>query len=219
MALTTKHLTDRIATALAFLADNGFRYFRSFHHFRRSDPAGYSYIRISSVTHNRTVYHLAFHVGVRIDALEATVREILQQPTELTHHDRSVLNYTVNIGPESPNWNYPIRGLWTFQSDRDIDEQLPEITNFVRDLVLPFLDRNTTSAAIRETLLDFPRHTINLKPFQQILGADVLTSDVAQLDADYFTLCQRYPQWHPQLKAEFNDFYMRAKAFLQTHNA
>ena len=215
MSLTTKHVTERAATALGFLTDDGFRYFRSVHQFRRSEPTGFSYVAIDSVTHNRIAYNLAFNIGVRIDALEMIIRQILHVPTELTHYDRSILKYTVNIGPKSSNWTYPIRGSWTFYTDSDIDSQLPEVVTFVRDLVLPFLGRNTTSAAVRETLLDSPRHTINHKPFQQILGTDVLDRDAVQLDSDYSLLCERYPKWHPPLKAEFDDFYTRAKAFLQ----
>ena len=218
MTLTTKHLTDRTATALSFLVDHGFQYIRSFAHFRRSEPSGYSYIGIDSVTHNRAAYHLAFRLGVRIDALETIIRQVLERPTKLTHYDRSILNYTVNIGPKSLNWNHPTPGTWTFHNNRDIDDQLAEITTFVRDLALPFLQANATAAAIRHSLLESPWRAINPSPFQQILGVAVLANDAAQLDLDYAALGALHPQWHPPLKAACHDFYLRAKAFLQSRN-
>jgi hypothetical protein len=219
MPLTTKALTERCSDALAFLTGDGFRYFSSFEHFRRDDPHGHSYITINSVTHNRLDYHLAFYIGVRIDTLESTIKQILGQPTKLTHYDRSITNYTVNIGPNSHGWRYPIPGTWTFREARDIDSQLSEVSIFIRELALPFLDRNTTSATVRQTLLGFPRHTQNLKPFQQILTADILADDASQMEADYSLLTERHAQWHPPLKAEFNQFYLHAKSFLQARNA
>ena len=219
MSLTTKALSERVSDALAFLTGDGFRYFRSFEHFRRDDPHGHSYVHIDSVTHNRLDYHLTFNIGVRIDTLESTIKQILGQPTELTHYDRSIWNYTANIGPNSHGWRYPIPGTWTFREAREIDSQLSEVSTFIRELALPFLDRNRTSAAVRETLLEFPRHTQNLKPFQQILGADVLADDARQLEADYSLLSERHAKWHPPLKAEFNEFYRHAKSFLQARNA
>jgi hypothetical protein len=219
MSLTTKVITERVSDALTFLTGDGFRYFRSFEHFRRDDPQGHSYVAINSVTHNRLDYHLAFNIGVRIDVLESTIRQILRQPAKLTHYDRSITNYTVNIGPNSHGWPYPIAGTWTFREERDIDCQLSEVSTFIRELVLPFLDRNTTSAAVRETLLAFPRHTQNLKPFQQILAADILADDASQLEADYSLLSERHHKWHPALKAEFNEFYLHAKSFQQTRVA
>jgi len=212
-------MTERVAHALDFLTADGFRYFRSFDHFRRDDPQGHSYVAINSVTHNRLDYHLAFYMGVRIDILESTIRQILQEPTKLTHYDRSITNYTVNIGPNSHGWSYPIAGTWNFRDERDIDSQLSEVSTFIRELALPFLERNTTSAAVRDTLLQFPRRTQNLKPFQQILAADILADDAPQLEADYSLLSERHAKWHPPLKAEFSEFYLHAKSFLQTRNA
>ena len=170
MSLTTKVITEQTADSLAFLSDAGFRYYRSFAHFRRTDSHGFSYILINSVTHNRTDYYLAFYIGVRNDPLEATIKKTLQQPLALTHWDRSILNYTANIGPTSHGWRYAIPGTWTFRTARDVEGCSAEVVQFTRELALPFLNRNDSSSAIRSTLLDTPSHAMNPKPFQQILA-------------------------------------------------
>jgi len=219
MPLTTKHVTERTAEALGFLADQGFRYFRSFLHFRRTDPAGYSYVTINAVTGDRVNYRLAFYLGVRIDALETIIQQILQQPAKLTHDDRSLLSYTVNIGPDSLNWSYPIWGMWNFSTESEFESQLPEVTAFIGDLALPFLNGNTTSDAVRTTLLETPGHAITYRLFQQVLGSAVLAGDLARLEADHALICEQHPKWHAGLKAELADFHARSKAFLEARNS
>ena len=215
MPLTTKHVTERTAEALGFLADEGFRYYSSFQHFRRSDPEGYSYIAINAVTSDRTNHRLAFYLGVRIDALETIIKEILQRPAKLTHDDRSLINFTMNIGPGSHSWDHPVSGMWSFSTEDQLDARLPEVTTFIRHLALPFVNGNTTTDAVRKTLLETPGHTINLHLFQQVLGTAVLDGNLEQLESDHTLICQQYPKWHAGLKADLADFHARAKAFLE----
>ena len=214
MPLTTKWLSNRASETLRFLSDHGFRYYRSFEHFRRSDSEGLSYITINPVTHNRVFYHLAFYLAVRNDPIESTIKQIVGAPTKLNHYDRSVWNYTVNIGPTSPHWNYPIPGTWSFQTERDFDSSEREIVRFVTGLALPFLSENLSKAAIRRTLLKLPGHAQNLKPYQQIFAVDILSSDVSSFEADYSLLTARYKKFHRPFQDEFCEFYRRASQLI-----
>ena len=121
MQLTTQTLTDWTADTLGFLTESGFRYFRSYTHFRRKDPHGFSYITVNATTHNRASYNLAFYFGTRIEALEHRIRQILGGDSKLDHWCRSITNYTVNIGPSSPHWSYPVRGKWSYGAYADLE--------------------------------------------------------------------------------------------------
>lgn len=219
MSLTCKLLTERFSVALSSLSGAGFRYYRSFQHFRRTDPNGFSYISINSITHNHVDYHLDFLAGVRNDPLESTIKQVLQSSPKLTHFDRSLLIWTAHIGPNSPNWDHPVAGTWLFRTETDVERYVEEVIRFVESLILPFLNRNTTSASIRQTLLELQLHAQNQRPYQQILAADILAPNTTQFEADYSLLSERYIKQHPPLKAEFNDFCLNAKSLLKIRNA
>ena len=119
--LTTKSLTDWTRDLLQPALPSEFRFFKSFGHFRKVFEGGVSYLGIDAVTHGRGWYHLAFYLGVRHDALERQIRDLLGLDPKLGHYDRSIRCYTVNIGPDSPHWRYAIRGSWSFA----VVEELP----------------------------------------------------------------------------------------------
>jgi hypothetical protein len=219
MAISTDSITTRIADALGFLTEHGFRYFKSYQHFRRKDASGFSYVTINVTTSNRASYSLAFYVGTRVDPLETAIRQLRGDTNKLDHYSRSVSNYTVNVGPRSCNWDHPVWGNWSLQSDGDIDSAIPEASTFIRDTMLPFANDNTTAENVRKTLLDAPGKTINLMPHHQILAADVLNSDLQRLDADYAFLDQRHEKWIERLRLDLEQFYTLSRAAMTQSSA
>ena len=214
MALSTDSITERIVDALGFLTDDAFRYFKSYSHFRRKDAAGYSYITIDVTTRNRSAYNLAFYVGTRVDPLENVIRKLRGDDAKLDHWSRSINTYTVNIGPNSTNWDHSIAGHWPMQCDDDLGTTIPLVSEFIRAGILPFLDSNTSAESVRSTLLDTPGKTQNLMPHHQIFGADVLAGDIDRLFADHKILDDRYRRWIEHLRQDFDGFYTLCNAEL-----
>jgi len=133
--LTTKSLTESTRDILQPVLSPDAHFFKSFGHFRKPFQGGVSYIGIDAVTHGRGVYHLAFYLGVRHDALEEQIRMLLGLDPRLDHYDRSIRCYSVNIGPDSPHWRYPIRGSWAFVDARELTEARDEIVRAVSIVV------------------------------------------------------------------------------------
>jgi hypothetical protein len=205
-ALTTQSLSAAAADSLSWLGDHGFRYFKSYDHFRRKNDNGYSYITINSVTHDRRNYYLAFCIGVQITEIESWVLRLLGETRNLTHYDRSILNYTVNIGPTSPHWQFPIRGQWTITTLAEFQGFAAEVSQFVRDLALPFVDEHRDPLAIRRTLIDAPGHATNIWPYRPLLAIDCLYGSPEQTETDIALLNQRYVRLAPQPQKDFDKF-------------
>jgi hypothetical protein len=205
-ALTTQSLSAAAVQSLSWLTEHGFRYYKSYDHFRRKHKNGFSYITINSVTHNRAAYHLAFYLGVQITEVEDWVLKLVGQTRAVSHHDRTIWNYTVNIGPSSPHWQFPIRGTWTLTALEEFDGISPEVCTFVRDLALPFLDENQDALALRRTLLESPGHATNIWPYRQILAIDCLYGSRGQTEADIAHLEKRYERYAPMPRKEFEEF-------------
>ena len=159
MKTSTESITTRITDALGFLSENGFRYFKSYYHFRRKDASGYSYITINVTTRNRITYSLAFYVGTRVDPLENAIARLRSDSIKLDHYSRSTSTYTVNVGPDSHGWACPVWGNWLFQSDDEVAAAIPQVSSFIRNTMLPFINTNTTAEGVRQTLLNSPGKT------------------------------------------------------------
>jgi hypothetical protein len=205
-ALTTESLSNATAESLGLLSDYGFRYFRSYGHFRRKNKNGFSYIAINSVTHNRGAYHLTFYPGVQITEVEAWLLNLLGDARAVNHHDRTIWNYTVNIGPTSPNWRHPIRGTWTLTTLEEFNDRSAEISEFVRDLALPFVDEHQDPVALRRTMIETPGRATNIWPYRPILAIDCLYGSPEQTEADIALLDKRYERYAPQPRKEFDHF-------------
>ncbi len=212
MALTTETITSHVADGLGFLVEHDFRYFKSHKHFRRKDASGFSYITVNVTTSNRAAYRLAFYVGTRIAPLETAIRKLRGDAGKINHHCRPINSYTVNVGPESNNWNHPVCGHWLLRSSKDVEVAMPQASSFIRDTMLPFVNANTTADAVRATLLDTPGKTITLSPHHQIFATDVLNGDLDRLDADYALLDQRHKKWTEQLRLDLRQFYDLSRA-------
>lgn len=204
--LTTETLSAAAAESLSWLGDQGFRYFKSYDYFRRKNKNGFSYITINSVTHNRIAYHLAFYLGVQITEVESWLLRLMGDPRKVSHHDRTIWNYTVNIGPTSPHWKFPIRGTWTLGGIEEFTSLASEISGFVRDLALPFVDGHQDPLALRRTLIEAPGHATNIWPYRPILAIDRLYGSPEQTEADIALLDRRYQRFAPLPRQKFDQF-------------
>jgi hypothetical protein len=205
--LTTESLSAAAAESLSWLSDHGFRYLKSYHHFRRKNTNGFSYITIDSVTHNRIAYHLAFFLGVQITEVESWVLSLMRETRKVSHYDRTILNYTFNIGPSSPHWQFRIRGDWTLGALEEFSEHSPQISRFVRELALPFVLEHQDPGVLRRTLIETPGHATNsLWPYRQILAIDCLYGSPEQTHSDIALLERRYQRYAPERRQEFDQF-------------
>ena len=203
--LTTESLSAATADLLCWVRGHGFRYFKSYNHFRRKDKSGFSYITINSVTHDRVAYHLAFYMGVQITEVESWLLALMGDARKVSHYDRTIWNYTVNIGPTSPHWQYPVRGSWTLTSMGEFVDLGGQVSAFVRDLVLPFLDEHQDPLAVRRSMIETPGHVTNIWPYRQILAIDCLYSP-AQTEMDIALLEGRYQNYAAGPRQQFQDF-------------
>lgn len=204
--LTTQSLSATAADSLSWLADHGFRYFKSYDYFRRKNDNGFSYITISCVTHDRRAYHLALHIGVQITEVESGILRLMGETRDVTHYDRSIWNYTVNIGPTSPHWQFPARGTWTLTALAEFQGIAAEVSEFVRDLALPFVDEHRDPLAIRRTLIETPGHATNIWPYRPLLAIDCLYGSPDQTETDIVLLDQRNARYAPHPGREFDEF-------------
>jgi hypothetical protein len=206
MMLTTESLADATRELLQSSLPSSFRYYRSFTHFRRKLSGGLSYLTINTETHDRATYHLAFYLGVRHDEVEARIRRILQLDPKLNHYARTIWCYTVNIGPGSPHWDYPIRGSWDFTDLVGLSQAAGEISEFVAELAVPYLRDHEDLSAVRRTLMESPGRAQNPEPYRQILMIDRILGDDAQSVQDLCALESRYAGFHEGFRREFEAF-------------
>jgi hypothetical protein len=125
---------------------------------------------------------------------------------KVSHHDQTIWNYTVNIGPTSPHWQFPIRGTWTLGTLEEFDGVSMEISRFVQELALPFLDEHQDPLALRRTLVETPGHATNIWPYRQILAIDRLYGSLAQTESDIALLDRRYARYAQKPRQEFDEF-------------
>lgn len=212
--LTTQSLIDRAAASLSWLTEQGFKYAKGATQYRRAHPQGLSIIAINVVRHGDGSYQLAFNLGVLLAEVQTWMLTASGNPRKLGPHDRTLWNFTVNIGPESPHWPYPIEGCWHFGSLDDFDAQEPEITAFIRDLALPYVTENITPAQVRRTLLETPGRDTHPWPYQTVLAIDVLAGSPEQLEADIQAFEQLYQNHVPDFRQRFENYValMRSKA-------
>ena len=184
---------------LAFLEVGDFRYYKSFRQFRRKNPNGISYITVNVVSHSPGTSSLAFYLAVQIADVERKKKELLGRADPVGHYDCTIAAYTVNFGPGSPHWDYPIRGIWSFGSEEEVWAARPEIEAVTPKLSLPYVSKHVDPCEIRQTLLTARGHTINLNPYREVLtidllylGRDRLREDVEWMRENYASMCSDF---------------------------
>jgi hypothetical protein len=191
---------------LAFLEVGGFRYYKTSRTFLRKYANGTSSIVVNVVSHSPGSSSLAFYLVVRIDDVERKKMELLGGPNPSWHQDCTISAYTVNFGPGSPHWDFPIRGSWSFGSEEEVWAAKPEIEAFTRELSLPYVSRHVDPAEIRSTLLTARERTINLRPYQEILTIDLLYFDRNRLRDDIECMRESYRSMSPEFQSDFERF-------------
>jgi len=204
--ITTALVRNSTKELLAFLKDDGFAYLSTANQFRKKHHSGYSYINLDVVTHDRRTYELAFYLAVQVTDVETKRKELTGSSGKPGLFDRTIWCYTVNIGPGSPHWDYPIRGNWRFTAEKGLLDSKVQIESFTRDLSLPYISRHVDPDEIRKTLLTQKGHAQNLYPFQEILTIDLLYYGGEQLRADVDRLRTIYSSMAPRFRSAFEDF-------------
>lgn len=211
MEITVKWLTEWTRDLLAPVLAGTWRYFKTFYHFRQPFDGGVSYLAIDAGTHGRGTYYLAFHVGVRHDRLEVSIRQLLGQEPRLSHYDRSIRCYTVNVGPKPSGAVFPIWGSWSFATTSDAEAAAGDIRTFTSGFTIPYVRRHEDLATVRRTLVDEPWLAQNLEPYRQILMVDRLAGDEQQARRDLELLSERYAAYRGRPLQEWEDFRSRFK--------
>jgi hypothetical protein len=129
-----------------------------------------------------------------------------RRSSKLDSNSKSIWCYTVNIGPESPHWNYPIRGSWYFQDITEYLSREDEVSSFVHDLAVPYITSNIEPLFLRDTLLEKPGQSQNLFPYEEILAIDMLYEDRERTIQDISVLRDRFSKYEDQPKHRFEYF-------------
>ena len=213
--LTTEGLSTVTADELEWLTKHGYRFFRSHGHFRRKNQNGFSYIAINSVTHSRSAYYLAFYVGVQITEVESWLLRLMGNPRPISHDDRTIWNYTANIGPTSSTWRHPVPGTWTLTTLEGLKRLSGEISEFIREIALPFADAHQDPEILRRTMIETPGRATNIWPYRSILAIDRLYGSPAQTEEDIAILEKRYERYAPKPRQEFEHFVSAVRKEMQ----
>jgi hypothetical protein len=158
------------------------------------------------VSHSPGTSDLAFYLAVQISDVERKKKELLRRAEPVGHYDCTIVAYTVNFGPGSPHWDYPIRGSWGFRSEEEVWAARQELEAFTRDLSLRYVSDHVDPAEIRRTLLNARGHTINLKPYQEVLTIDLLYFDRERLRDDVERMRESYSSMCPEFRSDFERF-------------
>ena len=191
---------------LAFLEVNGFRYYKTSREFRQKHANATSSIVVNVVSHSPGSSALTFYLVVKIDEVERKKLELLGGPNSSWHQECTISAYTVNFGPGSPHWDFPIRGHWDFGFEEEVWAAGPEIQAFTRDLSLPYVSRHIDPLEIRHTLLTARERTINLRPYQEVLTIDLLYFDSNTLRDDVERMRESYRSMCPEFRSDFDRF-------------
>jgi hypothetical protein len=210
-SLTTRTLSEAAAKSLSWLADDGFQYVKRHRCFRRQNEGGFSYIKFHALALSQRVYQLTFSLGVQITEVESWIHRLVGDDKHVSHDDWTICNYTVNVGPTSPHWRFPIAGDWTFTSLEEFSSAESQISEFVRCLALPYVNEHQDPLKLRRTLIETPGHATNIEPYRSILAIDCLYCSPEQTTADIAILEQRYACFSLQAREEFNVFVAAVK--------
>lgn len=205
-ALTTRGLEERTRAELDKLLPASYRYFKSYHHCREEFQGGVAYLTINTTTPRAGVYSLAFYLGTRVDSLQEGISSVLGKPRQASHDERSIECYSVNIGPMSKHWPFPIWANWLLAELSEFESRVEEIRRFIIELAVPFLAEHRTADAIRNTLLHNPGHALSLAPYRQVLVASVVNGDRDRLMEDIKALEARYAGHVERSRQEFEQF-------------
>jgi len=181
-----REIFEALASALELYLP-GYRYFRSFEHFRRSFAHGISYIGFERA---HGVVNLRF--GVLHEDVERVKANLYGDPSyHFAHVARTISKYTANMGPSSPHWPYPVKPTWPISGTDGLQRASYELVSFVTDTVLPYVTAHEEPARIRDTFVTTPGRADQFSPSQTIFAIDYLLRDRQRLEDDYALLTER----------------------------
>ncbi len=109
---------------------------------------------------------------------------------------------------------HPIQGTWSVTTMEEFRELGAEVSGFVRDLAVPFVDEHRDPLAIRRTLIETPGHATNIWPYRPLLAIDCLYGSPEQTASDVSLLEQRYAHFAPHPRKEFDDFVAAVRKWI-----
>jgi hypothetical protein len=128
---------------------------------------------------------------------------------------QTLLVLSVNISPRAHYWPHPHDASWLILGDEGIQLASSEAVQFVRDLVVPFLDHNRTPACIRETLLSTRGRIASMRAAQTVFSTDCLEHRRDCLDADLAVFMERYQDYPQEARDILQSEYQAAVASLE----
>lgn len=164
-----------------------YRYYKSYGHFRGKSQAG-----TSCVGFERGHAIVSLRFGVTLTAVEQIKRKLLNTPIYGPEYIAATISkYSVNMGPNSKHWHHPVPAQWPIVGSDGLARACPEVVSFVRELVVPYLQRHQNPANIRDTLLSAPGRADQFAPVETIFAVDYLLRRRDWLDADFLLLQHR----------------------------
>jgi hypothetical protein len=204
-------IVNRTKNILSFLGPLGFQALPRTTRFEKGTTNGHSSIA-ANLSYRSGTYYLAFYLGVGIAAVEDKRREIAKYEAKSALRSWTIWAYTMNFGPGSPHYDFPIRGRWEFETESELSSAAREIEKFTRELSLPYLEEYADPLEIRSALLGGSGRAHNTSPYEEILTIDLLYLGREALRTDVDLLRERYKSMFPPFKAGFEEF---ATAILQ----
>lgn len=183
----------------------GYKYFKSRAQYERPFPGGTSYVALHR---GRYIVYMGF--GVIHDEIERTERSLFGPRSTVAMSDRRPKTLTVvsmNIGPRTHYWPHAIDAHWPILGEEGIRLASIEAAAFTREVVIPFINRNQTSARIRDTLLSTQGRVVSLRPAQTVFAIDHLERRRDWLEVDLTLLMKRLQEFSPQEREKLQTEY------------
>jgi len=170
----------------------GFRYYKTFGHFRDVFEHGTSYIGFER---GNGVVSLRF--GVTHSEVERVRQRLFEGVSASTYpQPRTISKYTPNMGPDSPHWPYPSRPQWPVSGSEGLARACPEMVAFVQNVALPYVIDHRDPERIRDTLVNHPGEADPLlgaqSGAQTVFAVDSLLRERRWLESDYVHFKARY---------------------------
>ncbi|MEJ2123050.1 MAG: hypothetical protein P8Z76_20630 [Alphaproteobacteria bacterium] len=203
--------TDELAHTVAELtqsAVDGFRYYKSYHQFRRSELGVVDDIVID-VTSRRgggAPYRLSFIFGVQYRDVEKIIAKV--KGTKVTPWDRTILQNSYNIAPKR-DMRFDGETVWSGIDDvSDLGKIKGSICTFLSQFVLSYHDRFHNIDELRERLAADDGWVLNQTPYEQILAIDVLRDDSVRAVQYLEWLQAKVDGGYNFDRERFNEFYI-----------
>jgi hypothetical protein len=187
------------ATLSAVLPD--YRWLKSARQFRHDFPGGRAYLCLE-----RPKQMVVVQFGVTLDAVAAREDRLFDLGIS-TGRPRPVtmIKNSLNIAPHSQTWPHPTWAAWPISGSEGLRRGSAELADFVRKVVLPYLDEHKDPVAVRQTLLSKPRRSDRFGE-ASLFAIDHLMRRRDWLDADYETHARRteLPEYRERLRAWYD---------------